>query len=257
MKQEQVPQRGMGELSGGDPASEQASNPLRGLKARVGGVKGEEDVGGSPGGPRRSAPPPGFPRAATAGTPHWARAIQSKTPSATTAQGGAETFKPKHRLGAGEGLEPGSPVGLYGPADEPADERAGGVGNDDHSGEPLPAPFHEQSAGPEHVGVEARRLKSFPQSASRRVAEAEPQGGVKADAPGSQVHMSFGAVPEPTGVEPSRRRQQGGVSRRQRGVPSPPRSGWTSGGPRRKPWTAVQPRDGLRQGQAIDPLDEV
>ena len=48
MKREQVPQRGMGELSGGDPASEQASNPLRGLKARVGGVKGEEDAGAAP-----------------------------------------------------------------------------------------------------------------------------------------------------------------------------------------------------------------
>ena len=64
-------------------------------------------------------------------------------------------------------------------------------------------------------------------------------------------------TPEPSGVEARRRRQQGRVVGRQRGGPRTPRSGWTNGGPGRKPWAAVQPRDGLWQAQVLGPPDEV
>ena len=51
--------RALGKGDGGGPASEQGLKPLRRLAARVVGVEGEEDAGGSPGGPRRPAPRPG------------------------------------------------------------------------------------------------------------------------------------------------------------------------------------------------------
>ncbi len=62
---------------------------------------------------------------------------------------------------------------------------------------------------------------------------------------------------QPSGVEPGRRRQQGGVPWSQRGGLGTPRSGWTNSGPGRKPWAAVQPRDGLGQAQVLDTPDEV
>ena len=59
------------------------------------------------------------------------------------------------------------------------------------------------------------------------------------------------------GIVPRRRRQQGGVSWRQRGGRRTPRSGWTISRPGRKPWAAVQPRDGLRQCETLNSLHEV
>ena len=65
------------------------------------------------------------------------------------------------------------------------------------------------------------------------------------------------AAAQLSGVEPSNRRQQRRVTRGQRGGLGTRRSGWTNGGPGRKPWAAVQPPYRLGKGQALDPLDEV
>ena len=104
---------------------------------------------------------------------------------------------------------------------------------------------------------EALGLQGLPQPAARRIAETEAGCGDRADAPRGQVLPRFWTTPEPSGVEARRRREQVGVAGRQRGGLGTPRSGWTSGGPGRKPWAAVQPRDGLRQAQVLGPLDEV
>ena len=82
------------------------------------------------------------PRAATAGTPQQASASQSKTPSATTNQGGAgpRLTKSKHGLRAGGSLEPWPHVGVDGPSREPVDKTAGNFGNDHHACEPLTRP---------------------------------------------------------------------------------------------------------------------
>ena len=128
-----------------------------------------------------------------------------------------KTPKSKHRLGAGRSLEPGRPVGVYGPPDEPVNKAAGGVGNDHHAGEPLTPALHEQPAVPEPLGGEAVRLKGLPQPVSRRIAEAEPQGGVKTHAPRGKVLLGNRAAPQLPGVEPRRRRQQRRVPGRQRG----------------------------------------
>ena len=129
-----------GEGDDGGPASKQVRKPLRGLKARVVVVEGEEDTGAAPEGGCHPFDPLGAQRS-DGWNPHLARASQSKTPSATTAsrRRGAKPAKSKHRLGAGKRLEPGSLVGIDGPSHEPADKSAGGVGNDDHAGEPLRA----------------------------------------------------------------------------------------------------------------------
>ena len=188
--------------------------------------------------------------------PHPARASQSKTPSATTAQGGAtpKTPKPKHRLGAGQRLEPGRPVGIDGPSDKPADKAAGGVGNDHHAGEPLRAPLHEQPAVPEPAGGEAVRLKRLPQPAARRVAEAKMGSGVETDAPRGQVLPGNGAAPELPGVEPRRRRQQRRVPGRQGSRPGTPgRNQRLDGGV----CAPVKPLERLRQAQVLGPPDEV
>ena len=199
-----------------------------------------------------------MPRAATAGRPHPARASQSKTPSATTAKGGAGPRRPKskHRLGTGKRLEPGRPVGVYRPPDKPADKPAGGVGDDHHPSEPLTA-LGEQPAVPEPLGGEAVRLKVLPQPAPRRVAEAEPQGGVKGDAPRGKVLPSCGAAPQLPGVEPDRRRQQGRVPWGQRGCPGTPGRNRTNSGPGNQPRAAVQPPDRIGQAEVLDPLHEV
>ena len=92
---------------------------------------------------------------------------------------------------------------------------------------------------------------------SRRVAKAQPYCRIGSYSPCGEVLPRFCVTPDLTGVEARRGGQKGGVAWWQRGGPRPPRSGWTIGGPGRKPGAAVQPRDGLRQGQVIDPLDEV
>ena len=201
----------LGKGDGGGPAPEQGLEPLRRLAARVVGVEGEEDPGaalegrgdplhalGAQGCDGRKAP-------SGKGEP-----VEDPLGDDRPGRRGAETPHPKHRLGAGQPLEPGRPVGVDGPADEPAGETAGGVGNDDHSGEPLGAPLHEQPAVPEPVGVEADRLK----------------GLSLADAPRGQVLPPLRMTAQPSGVEPPRRRQQGGVPWGQRGGLGAPRSRW-------------------------------
>ena len=252
------PADSFGKGDGGGPASEQGLKPLRRLTARVVVVEGEEDAGAAPegrGDPLHALGAQGCgSRKAPSGK---GEPVEDPLGDDRPRRRRAETPHPKHRLGAGQSLEPGRPVGIDGPADEPADETAGGVGDDDHASEPLRSPLHEQPAVPEPVGREAVRLKGLSQPAARRIAEAQAGCRGRADAPRGQVLPPFGMTAQPSGVEPSRRRQQGGVSRRQRGVPSPPRSGWTNSGPGRKPWAAVQPRDGLRQAQVLDAPDEV
>ena len=183
----------LGEGDGGGPASKQARKPLGGLKARVVVVEGEEDAGAAPqgcgdplhalgaeGGAGGDAPPgKGKPVEDLLGD-HRPRRRNPKTP------------KPKHWLGAGQRLEPGRPVGIDGPPDKPADKAAGGVGNDHHPGEPLHSPLHEQPAVPEPVGGEAVRLKSLPQPAARRIAEAQAGCRGRADAPRGQVPQAAG-----------------------------------------------------------------
>ena len=104
---------------------------------------------------------------------------------------GSETPQAQHRLGAGKGLEPGRPVGIDRPAREPPHEAAGDVGNDDHSGEPLRSPLHEQPRVPHPLLREAAGLQGLPQPAARRIAEAQAGGGDRADAPGGQVRPRF------------------------------------------------------------------
>ena len=123
--------------------AEQGLKPLRRLAARVVVVEGEEDAGAAPegrgdplhalgaqgGGSRKAPPGKGEPVEESLGHDRPGRRR-------------AETPHPKHRLGAGQSLEPGRPVGVDDPPDEPADETAGGVGDDDHVGEPLGSPLH-------------------------------------------------------------------------------------------------------------------
>ena len=123
---------------------------------------------GRPGGSLASPPPPsrppGCPGQRRRGRPSCARASQSKTPLGDDRQGrrGAEMPKPKHWLGAGKRLEPGSPARIDGPPDKPADKPAGGVWNDHHPCEPLTA-LGEQAAVPEPL----RRSKPSDSRASR------------------------------------------------------------------------------------------
>ena len=105
---------------------------------------------GQPRKPSATFSTPWVPRAATAGTPQLRKGKPVEDALGHDREGrrGAETPKPKHRLGAGQRLEPGRPVGVYGPPDKPADKTAGGVGNDHHPCEPLTA-LGEQPAVPE------------------------------------------------------------------------------------------------------------
>ena len=130
--------------------------------------------GGSPEGPRRPAQRPGTQGCDRGKAPPGkGEPVEDPLGDDRPGRRRAETPHPKHRLGAGQSLEPGRPVGIDGPADQPADEAAGGVGNDDHAGEPLRAPLHEQPAVPEPVGGEAVRLKGLSQPATWCIAEAQ------------------------------------------------------------------------------------
>ena len=140
---------------------------------------------------------------------------------------GAETPESQHRLGAGKGLDPGPQLRAQAqaPAREPSDEAAGDVGDDDHAGESLPAPLHEQPRVPDALLREAAGLEGPPQPAARRVAEAQAGCGGRAHAPGGQVLPPLGAAVQLPGVEPGGLRQQGGVAGRQSGGLGTPRSG--------------------------------
>ena len=226
--------------------------------ARVVGIEGEEDAGTAPEG---------------GGDPLDALGAQGsdgrKAPSGKGEPVEQALGHYRPRQGRGRACRDPAPAwGREGPGSgasgrerrpdrEPADEAAGGVGNDDHAGEPLRTPLHEQPGVPDALLGEAEGLQGLPQPAARRIAETEAGCGDRADAPRGQVLPRFCVTPEPSGVEARRRRQQCGVPGSQRGGPRTPRSGWTNGGPGRKPGAAVQPRDGLRQRQPLGLLDEV
>ena len=202
---------------------------------------------------------PWVPRAAQDGMPHPVRASQSKRPSATTAQAGAGPRRPRPSTGLGPGNAWKRGV-RSGSTARPASQRTRPPEASGTTTIPAnrSAPRSMNSPGvPDALLGEAEGLQGLPQPAARRVAETEAGCGDRADAPRGQVLPRFCVTPEPSGVEARRRRQEGGVAGRQRGGPRTPRSGWTSGGPGRKPWAAAQPLDGLRQREALGPLDEV
>ena len=250
-----------GQSHGCGPAPKQALKPLGGLTARVVRVEGEEDAGAAPqggcgllnalgaqGGAGGKAPPGNRKPVEDALGEHRPRRSEAEPP------------KPKHRLGTGERLEPWGSVGVYGPPRKPPHKSPGYLWNDDHPREPLRAPLREQAGVPEPLGGEAGGLDGFAQPAPRREAEAQPQGGVHADAPGGKVPPRRRSAPKPPGVEPRRRRQQSRVPRRKNGGgrasldgSTPPRGRRRSGGVN----AAVQPPDRIGQAQALDALDEV
>ena len=92
-----------GQAHGRGPASKQALKPLGGLTARVVRVEGEEETRGQPRREAAAFSTPWVPRAAQAGMPHPAIASQSKTPSASTAHGGAKPSRPSPSTGLGPG----------------------------------------------------------------------------------------------------------------------------------------------------------
>ena len=90
-----------------------------------------------------------------------------------------------------------------------------------------------------------------------RVAKAQVGRDGGADAPGGQVLLGFKAAPQLTGIVPGSCGQEGGVAWRQlSGLPKS-RSSWTSSSPGRKPGSAFQPPQSLRQAEVLDALDEV
>ncbi len=168
-----------------------------------------------------------------------------------------ETSQPEHRLGAGHRLKAGRCSGADRPPGEPPHQTVGQVGNQDHPGEPLRAPFQEQSAVPESLAAEARQLQVFTQPASRSVAQAQFHGRTGADFPRGQVRPGLRTAPQLTGVEPHRRRQQRRIAewkRRRSGLTSCRR---TDRRGRKRRRTAVQPPDSLGQGQALGALYKV
>ena len=243
-----VPDAG-GEGDDGGPASKQGQKPLRRLLASVVCIEGEEDAGAAPegvGDPLNALGAQGC----TGGEVPGGKSdpVEDALGDDRPQRGAAKTPQAQHRLGTGQRLEPGRPVGVYGPAHEPADEAAGDVGNDDRAGEPLRPPRHEQPGVPETLLREALGLQGLPQPAARRIAEA-PRG---------QVLPRFCVTPELPGVEARHRRQQVGVAGWQRrGLRRLPRSGWTAAPGLRPGPPTVQPGDGLRHRQALGPLDEV
>ena len=208
---------------GGGAPAKQARKPIGGLKARLVVVECEEDPGatlqgrgdafdavGAQGGDRGDAPP-------SKGKP-----VEEAFGHHRKTRSGTKTPKSKHRLGAGEGLEPGPGAGIDGATREPADKPAGEFGDDHHPGEPLGTPLGEQAAVPGPVGGEAEGLKCLPQTAARGETEPKPDGGLKADAPRGKVLKPGGAAPELPSVEPRRRRQERRVPGRQRRNPRTP-----------------------------------
>ena len=119
----------LGKGDGGGPASKQARNPLRGLKSSVVRVEGEEDPGAAPQALRHLLDPLGAQGSDGGDAPAGeGKPVEDALGHDREGRCGAETPKSKHRLGAGQSLEPGRPVGVYGPPDKPADKTAGGVG---------------------------------------------------------------------------------------------------------------------------------
>ena len=248
----------VGEGDGCGPASEQGREPLRRLAARVVVVEGEEDAGAAPKGGGDALNALGAQGSAGGEAPSGeGEPVEEPLGNDRQRRRGAEPAEPKHRLGTGQSLESGRPVLIDCAPGEPADDPAGDVGDDDHAGEPLGASLHEQPGVTEPLFGEACRPEGLPQPVSRRVAKAQSYCRIGSYSPCGEVLPRFCVTPEPTGVEARRRGQQGGVAGRQRDGPRTPRSGWAIGGHGRKPGAAVQPRDGLRQGQFLYPLDEV
>ena len=170
---------------------------------------------------------------------------------------GAEAGQPEHRLGAGHCLEAGRCSSADRPPGQPPHPPVGQIGHCDHPAEPLRAPFQEQAGVPEPRSAEASRRERLPQAVSRRVAQAQLQDGAGTDAPRGQVRPGLRTAPQLTGVEPRRRRQQRRIAGRNHG------SNWclgrhrTNRSGRNRRGTAVQPPNGLRQGQPLHPLHEV
>ena len=207
----------LGEGDGGSPPAKQDRKPLGGLKARLVVVEGEEDPGAAPKGRGDPLDALGAQGSDGGDAPRGkGKPVEDALGDDRPRRSGAETPKPKHRLGAGKCLEAGSPVGIDGPAHKPADKPARDLWNDHHPGEPLRTPPGKQPAVPEPTGTKTSRLKGLPKPVPRREAEAEPQGGVRADAPRGKVVKPGGTAPELTGVEPRRRRQERRVPRRGR-----------------------------------------
>ena len=254
----------LGKGQDGGPPPKQVRKPLRGLKARRVVVEGEEDPGAAPqggGDPLHALGAQGG--AGGQAPPGKDKPVEDALGKHRPGRRGAEPAKPKHRLGAGQGLETGLHLGVQGPAHKPADKAAGclprtryGVGNDHHAGEPLRTALQEQAGVPEPVGGEASRLKGLSQPAPRREAETQAGCGVKPDAPRGKVLPRLRVTAELPGVEPRRRRQQGRVPRRNRGGRA---TGWggTPDRPGSQPWAAVKPLDRLRQAQVVDAPHEV
>ena len=123
--------------------------------------------GGSPEGPLATRSTPCVPRAGAGGKAPLRQGEPVEDPLGHDRPGRrrAETPHPKHRLGAGQRLELGRPVGVYGPPDEPTGETAGDVWHDDHPGEALRAPLHEQPCSP---GCASRRSRRTPGPAAAR-----------------------------------------------------------------------------------------
>ena len=207
-------------------AGSEAAPPPRGPRRRC---RRRGRRGGSPGGPRRPAQRPGCPGQRPAGRPHPVRESQSKTPSATTVQDGAGPRRPIPSTGLGPGrrLEPGRPVGSDGPPDEPADETAGGVGNDHHSGEPLGSPLHEQPCSPWMPLRRRSRQDSRDELAARCPAHSRgpgglPRAGRRPARPGTPAPPNDGAaVRRRTAPPPSAGRGPLGAARRTWGAALP------------------------------------
>ncbi len=139
----------LGKGDDGGPASEQGQKPVGGLQARGVAVEGEENAGAAPEGGGDSLNALGSESGAGWDAPPGkGEPVEDAFGNDRPGRRGAETPEAEHRLGAGRSLEAGRPVGVYGPAHEPADEAAGGVGYDDHPGEPLRSPLHEQPGVP-------------------------------------------------------------------------------------------------------------
>ena len=158
-----------GEDDGGGPATEQGQKPLRRLPARVVAVEGEEDARAAPEG--RGDPLNALGAESGAG---WdapsgkGEPVEQPLGHDRPIRGGAETPETQDRLGAGRSLEAGCPVGIDRSPGEPADEAAGDVGDDDHAGEPLRPPLHEQPGVPDALLGEAEGLQGLPQPVARR-----------------------------------------------------------------------------------------
>ena len=224
----------LGKGDGGGASAKQARKPPGGLKARLVVVEGEEDPGAAP----ESRGHPLDPLGAQGGAGGEAPARKDKPVEDALGhhrkgRSGTEASKAKHRLGAGKRLEAGSPVGIDGPAHEPADKPAGDVGNDHHPGEPLRTPLGEQAGVPDAPLGEASRLKGVPQA--KRPERSRGQAARRRQAQG----------PARPGTQ-ARRDCAGAARRRTEPPPSRPPGPW---GEAAAPAGAGPERDGRRRGK--------